>query len=278
MKTKKHTSQHPGDLSSARNAGKKPARQRLDQLLVERGLAASTDEALRMVLAHEVRVDDVYATSAAIQVPKDAELLVKGRKSFVSRGGYKLQGALDYFQQSVSGLHCLDIGASTGGFTDCLLQNGAASVVAIDVAYGQLAWSLRQDPRVQVIERTNIREIAPEDLGAPFEFIVIDVSFIGLASLAPTIAALSAPGTVFVGLIKPQFESHHDETEGGIVRDPAVRERTVTEVCEALTAVGFAVDGVVESSITGAQGNIEFLVRAVYGEDGGSGRNADVTP
>ncbi|OUO88353.1 TlyA family rRNA (cytidine-2'-O)-methyltransferase [Gordonibacter sp. An230] len=240
-------------------------KQRLDTLLVERGYCADADAALRAVIAREVKVGDAYATSAAVRVPVDADIAVKGRKRFVSRGGCKLQGALDAFGQDVRGARCLDIGSSTGGFTDCLLQAGAAHVSCVDVGYGQLAWKLRQDPRVEVFERTNIRLADPADLGAPFEVIVADLSFIGLASLASTFARFSRPGTVFIGLVKPQFESRHGETERGVVRDAAVRRRTVEEVRAALSDAGFESTGVVESPITGPEGNVEYLVRAVRG-------------
>ena len=199
-----------------------------------------------------------------MRVSPDAVVEVKGRKRYVSRGGFKLQGALDAFGQDVHGLRCIDIGSSTGGFTDCLLQAGAASVACVDVNYGQLAWSIRQDERVSVFERTNIRLADPAELGAPFDLLVADLSFIGLAALAPTFARLCAEGSVFIGLVKPQFESRHEETDHGVVRDAAVRERVVDEVSAALAAEGFDVGGVVESPITGPEGNVEYLVRAVY--------------
>ena len=238
---------------------------RLDDLLVQQGFFADRGEALRAVLAHEVRVDDVYATSAALKVREDADIFVRGRNRYVSRGGRKLEGALQAFELDVTGMRCIDVGSSTGGFTDCLLQAGAASVACVDVNYGQLAWQLREDSRVTVFERTNIKTADPADLGAPFDAIVCDVSFISLAGLAPAFAGLSALGTVFVGLVKPQFESAHDETDRGVVRDEAVRLRCVEEVRAALTAVGFAVRGTVESPITGPDGNIEYLVCAVFG-------------
>ncbi len=237
---------------------------RLDDLLVEQGYFPDRATALRAVIAREVRVDDVYATSAAVKVPLDADVFVRGQKRYVSRGGHKLQGALDAFSQKAAGLRCIDVGSSTGGFTDCLLQAGAAQVTCVDVNYGQLAWKVRQDPRVAVFERTNIKFADPELLGAPFDLIVADVSFIGLASLAPAFARLSDSGSVFIGLVKPQFESRHDETERGVVRDEAVRLRTVDEVKCALAAVGFEVTGVVESPIVGPEGNVEYLVRAVF--------------
>ena len=237
---------------------------RLDDLLVQQGYFPDRETALRAVLAHEVRVDDVYAVSAALAVRPDADIFVRGVKRYVSRGGRKLEGALKAFGLDVTGARCIDVGSSTGGFTDCLLQAGAASVACVDVNYGQLAWQLREDPRVSVFERTNIKTANPEELGAPFDVIVADVSFISLAGLATSFAGLSAPGSIFVGLVKPQFESAHHETERGVVRDEAVRLRTVEEVSAALAGVGFAVQGVVESPITGPEGNVEYLVYGVF--------------
>ena len=228
------------------------AKIRVDDLLVEQGYFADRDAALRAVIAREVRVDDVYVSSAALKVRPDADLFVKNTKKFVSRGGHKLQGALDHFRQDVAGFRCVDVGSSTGGFSDCLLQAGAASVACVDVNYGQLAWSLRQDPRVSVFERTNIRLASPESLGAPF------------AQLADVFANLCEEGSIFLGLIKPQFESQHEETDHGIVRSEAVRQRVVDEVTQALREVGFRVNGVVESSIKGAEGNVEYLVHATF--------------
>ena len=238
---------------------------RLDKLLVECGYFADEAQALRAVLAHEVKVGDMYATSAAMLVAEDADVQVKGSPRYVSRGGHKLRGALDAFAFDPANLNCIDIGCSTGGFTDCLLQAGAASVAAVDVGYGDFAWKLRQDPRVTLFERTNIRTAAPADLGAPFDLIVADLSFIGLAGLAPVFAALAKPGTTFIGLVKPQFESRHDETDCGVVRDESVRARTIEEVQQALIANGFTCEGVVESPIKGKRsGNVEYLVKAVF--------------
>ncbi len=242
---------------------------RLDELLVERGVFRDTDEVLRAVIAQEVRVGDAYVTSAALLVAPDEDVFVKGRRQFVSRGGYKLAGALETFNRDVRGMRCLDIGSSTGGFTDCLLQAGAAHVTCVDVNYGQLAWKLRQDERVSVFERTNIKQVTPEELGAPFDLIVIDVSFIGLASLVPLFPPLSygsgAEGeTIFIGLIKPQFESRRGETDHGIVRDEAVRTRTVSEVCATLESNGFEVTGTMTSPIRRSEGNVEYLVHAIY--------------
>ena len=237
---------------------------RLDDILVERGAFPDREAAKRAVIAHEVRVDDVYPTSAAVKVNPEAKIYVKDRMPYVSRGGYKMQGALDAFEQNVEGLRCCDIGSSTGGFSDCLLQAGAAQVTCVDVNYGELAWKVRNDPRVVVRERTNIRTATPEELGAPFDLLVADLSFIGLASLAPVFAQLVEPGGLFIGLVKPQFESMHDETEDGLVVDEAVRQRTVAEVVNALENEGFQVTGCIESPIHGKKkGNIEYLVRAV---------------
>lgn len=242
---------------------------RLDTLLVQRGFFAEEADALRAVLAREVKVDDVYATSAAMPVNPDAEVQVKGRSQFVSRGGLKLKGALDEFGINVTGLHCIDIGCSTGGFTDCLLQSGAASVAAVDVGYGDLAWKLRQEKRVTVFERTNIRHADPAELGAPFDLLVADLSFIGLAGLAPTFARLCGRGSMLVCLVKPQFESDHAETDDrGLVQDEEVRLRTVAEVEEALRANGFEPDRFVESPIRGKKShNVEYLLLARYAPD-----------
>ncbi|MBR3181584.1 MAG: TlyA family RNA methyltransferase [Eggerthellaceae bacterium] len=238
---------------------------RLDKLLVDRGAFADEAEALRAVMAREVKVGDAYASSAAMKVAPDADVWVKDRPQYVSRGGLKLRGALDAFAFDAEGLRCLDAGCSTGGFTDCLLQAGAAHVAAVDVGYGDLAWKLRQDPRVAVFERTNIRTADPVELGAPFDLIVADLSFIGLASLANVFASLSERGTSFIGLVKPQFESRHDETDRGLVRDEDVRIRTIDEVQEALSRAGFCCEGVVESSLKGKKaGNVEYLLKAVF--------------
>ncbi len=237
---------------------------RLDNLLVEQGVFADEAEALRAVLAHEVKVNGEYATSAALKVAPDADIQVKGRAQYVSRGGLKMQGALKAFDFDPTGLNCIDVGCSTGGFTDCLLQAGATHVTCVDVGYGDLAWKLRQDERTTVFERTNIRTADPAQLGAPFDLIVADLSFIGLASLASVFASLATSGSTFIGLVKPQFESQHDETDHGVVRDESVRARTIEEVCQALVDVGFTCEGVVESPITGKRaGNVEYLVMAV---------------
>ena len=243
-------------------------KERIDVLLVERGLAETREKAKRAVMAGLVYSNELRMDKPGEKIAQDAPLTIKGQvMPYVSRGGYKLEKALSEFDLSVKDKLMIDIGSSTGGFTDCLLQAGAASVAAVDVGYGDLAWKLRQDERVSVFERTNVRLADPVELGAPFDVIVADLSFIGLASLAPVFAALGKPGSVFIGLVKPQFESRHDETdEKGVVRDEAVRARTVQEVSEALEACGFACTGVIESPIEGKRShNVEYLVRAVLG-------------
>lgn len=228
-------------------------------------MCETPDEALRLVLAHEVKVNDGYATSAATMVDSTAEITVKNLR-YVSRGGLKLAGALEAFSLDVAGLRCIDVGCSTGGFTDCLLQAGAAEVTAVDVGYGDFAWKLRTDPRVHLFERTNIRTADAQKLGAPFDLIVADLSFIGLAGLAPTFASLAATGTRLMALVKPQFESHAGETDDhGFVASETVRERTVEEVSQALAAAGFVTLGVEESPITGRKSkNIEYLLLAIF--------------
>ena len=238
---------------------------RLDELMVQRGLVDSVADALPLVVAHEVKVGDEYAASVAQLVAPDAAVSLKGKGRFVSRGGDKLQAAIDHFGQEVGGLHCIDIGSSTGGFSDCLLQAGADHVTCVDVGYGILADAVRNDVRTTVFERTNIRTAKPEELGAPFDLLVADLSFIGLAQLAPTFAQLCKPGSVFLALVKPQFESAHEETEGGLVTDPAVRARTIEEVCTALEQAGFTILGTMESPVPGKKaGNIEYFIQAVF--------------
>lgn len=239
-------------------------KQRLDELMVQRGLVDSAAEALPLVVAHEVKVGDEYASSVAQMCAPDVSIELKGKGRFVSRGGDKLQAALDCFGQQVEGLRCIDIGSSTGGFSDCLLQAGAAQLTCVDVGYGILADKVRRDARTVVFERTNIRTVAPQDLGAPFDLLVADLSFIGLAQLAPCFAALCKQGSVLLALVKPQFESAHDETEAGLVVDEAVRARTVEEVKCALEQAGFSVSATMESPVPGKKaGNIEYFIRAV---------------
>lgn len=256
-----HTSKLATNHTYKRTSG---ASQRLDAAMIARGFVKTPDEALRFIMAREVKVNDCFATSPATRVRASDTITLKTRSNYVSRGGYKLEKALTFFHENVAGKRCIDIGSSTGGFSDCLLQAGAAQVSCVDVNYGQLAWKIRTDARVRVFERTNIRTASPDELDAPYDVMVADLSFIGLASLAGVFAQLGHPGSVFIGLVKPQFESKHNETCGGVVLDNDVRARTIHEVEQALEQAGFSVSGCVESPIKGARkGNIEYLVRAV---------------
>ena len=244
------------------------AKEQLNNLIVARGLAKDVDDATRRIIAREVKVNDAYVTSPCELIDAEAEIAVKSELAYVSRGGIKLKAAVDAFDVEVSGKNCLDIGASTGGFTDCLLQGGAARVACVDVNYGQLAWKIREDSRVDVFERTNIKNAEPDKIGAPFDVVVIDVSFIGLATLAPVIEKFcydenSVNRTDLLALVKPEFEAARSENEGGLVEDENVRQRTVEEVKEALSLCNFTVLDVIESPIKGKKkGNTEFLLHA----------------
>ncbi|HEX5365168.1 MAG TPA: TlyA family RNA methyltransferase [Acidimicrobiales bacterium] len=240
-------------------------RRRLDLELVRRGLAPSREEARRAVEAGRVTVAGAAATKPSRLVGGDEAVVVAGDgPPFVSRGGEKLAAALDRFGLDPSGRRALDAGASTGGFTDCLLQRGAAEVVAVDVGYGQLHERLRADPRVEVHERVNVRHVVPGDLGAPFDLVVADLSFVSLRAVLPNLLGLAAPGADLVLLVKPQFEAGRAEASRGrgVIRDPAVWERVLGEVVYALEGRGAAIMGAMASPITGAEGNVEFLVHA----------------
>ena len=240
-------------------------KKRLDQLLVEQGHVTGRDRAKSLIMAGQVYVNGQKADKAGDEYKDTDAIEVRGeRLRYVSRGGLKLEKAMTVFPISLNGKLCCDFGASTGGFTDCMLQNGAQKVFAFDVGYGQLAWSLRNDPRVVNFERTNIRYLTEEHLPDPVDFISIDVSFISLSLILPVAWRFLRDSGEVVALIKPQFESQHDETDHGIVRDEAVRLRTVDEVRAALEAAGFECTGVTESPITGHEGNVEYLVRAIF--------------
>lgn len=239
------------------------ARHRIDAVLVDRGLFPSREQARAAVLAGEVRADGATVTKAGQLVAEDARVEVAQRRRYVSRGGEKLEGALAAFGLDVAGRRAIDVGASTGGFTDCLLQRGAASVVALDVGYGQLAWVLRNDDRVTVLERTNIRKVSPEDLGTPFEVVVCDVSFISLRTVLPHLAALLASGGDLLTLVKPQFEAGKGRVgKRGVVRDPAIHEEVLRDAVETARRLGLVVRGLAFSPITGPEGNIEFWMWA----------------
>jgi 23S rRNA (cytidine1920-2'-O)/16S rRNA (cytidine1409-2'-O)-methyltransferase len=237
-------------------------RRRADAALVDAGLFASREQAKAAILAGRVTMDGAPVAKAGVAVPDGAEFRVAAAQEYVSRGGHKLAGALDTFRLEVSGMRAVDIGASTGGFTDCLLQRGAASVTAVDVGYGQLAWALRNDPRVTVLERTNIRSVEGALPGGPFALAVVDVSFIGLEKVLPHIAGQLASDGEIVALVKPQFEAGKARVgKRGVVRDPAVHEDVLACVEEAAGREGWGVIGLTWSPITGPEGNIEFWVR-----------------
>lgn len=241
------------------------ARQRADVLLVEQGLAPTRSRAQALILAGAVmRGPDRKVDKPGELVDDSVELSLRGDPlPYVSRGGLKLAAALDAFGVDPAGRTCLDVGASTGGFTDCLLQRGARRVYAVDVGYGQLAWKLRQDPRVVVLERVNIRTLDPALVPEPCELVVIDASFISLCIVVPASLRFAAPGATLVALVKPQFEvGPKDVGKGGIVRDPAARERALMDVRDACAKLGL--DGLesIDSPILGAKGNHEYLLRA----------------
>jgi 23S rRNA (cytidine1920-2'-O)/16S rRNA (cytidine1409-2'-O)-methyltransferase len=238
---------------------------RLDRLLVERGLVESRERGQALILAGQVLVNGQKVEKAGALVPSDADIRMLGEQMpYVSRGGLKLEAALKYFAIDVHGAVGLDVGASTGGFTDCLLQQGAAKVYAVDVGYGQLAWKLRQDPRVVVIERMNIREMAPDLVPEKVGIAVIDASFISLEKVIPHIVHFLAPGAALVALIKPQFEVGKDKVgKGGIVRDEVARAGAVERVRLFVQEQGFEVKGLIPSPITGQDGNVEYLIHAV---------------
>lgn len=241
----------------------KVAKTRLDQLLVDRGLAESRTRAQAIIMAGLVLVDGHKVDKAGTKVAEDKPIELKGQDHpWVSRGGLKLDKALDQFAIDVTGMVGLDVGASTGGFTDVLLTRGAARVYAVDVGYGQLAHKLRVDERVVVLERTNARHLTPEQIPEPVDIVVCDASFIGLRTVLPAALGFVRPGGRLAALIKPQFEVGKERVgKGGVVRDPALH----AEVCETIRAwlsdlPGWSVDGITESPIKGPEGNVEFLI------------------
>jgi 23S rRNA (cytidine1920-2'-O)/16S rRNA (cytidine1409-2'-O)-methyltransferase len=241
----------------------KVARKRLDELLVERGLAESVDSALRMILAGEVHVDGARAEKAGARFASDARIEVHGRaQKYASRGGLKLEGALEDFAVDCTGKICLDVGASTGGFTDCLLQHGAARVYAADVNVEQLAWKLQQDDRVVRVER-NARELRSEDVGELVGLVVVDVSFISVAKVLGPAVAAATPGAEFLILVKPQFELAKAEVgRGGIVTSAALHQKAIAKVQDAAGRVGLDIIGVRPSRLAGAEGNQEYFLHA----------------
>jgi 23S rRNA (cytidine1920-2'-O)/16S rRNA (cytidine1409-2'-O)-methyltransferase len=241
----------------------KPGKKRLDLLVVERGLADSREKAQAMILAGEVRVNGSRSDKAGMQVATDARIEVSGTSAkYASRGGLKLEGALEDFAIDVSNKTCLDIGASTGGFTDCLLSNGARCVYAVDVTTEQMVWRLQQDPRVKQIKE-NARNLRPEQIPEPANLVTVDVSFISVAKVLPAVVAAAGPRAEYLILVKPQFElDRGDIGRGGIVRDAGLHARAVARVRTAAEAAGLRVEGVRPSRVTGAEGNQEFFLHA----------------
>lgn len=244
-----------------------PRRLRLDAELVRRGLARSREHAAELIGAGRVKVAGAVATKAATGVTTDVALVVledPAHPDYVSRGGHKLAGALRAFEPAgltVAGRRCLDAGASTGGFTDVLLRHGAAQVVAVDVGYGQLAWTLRQDPRVVVHDRTNVRELTPEQIDGPVEVVVGDLSFISLVLVLDALVGVTAADGDLVLMVKPQFEVGRARVgKGGVVRDPDLRAEAVRRVAEAAAARGWGARAVTTSPLPGPSGNVEFFL------------------
>ena len=239
------------------------AKQRLDVLLVERGLAGSRERAKRMIMAGEVLVDNQKVDKAGATVKPEAEIRLLGNDiPYVSRGGLKLEKAMQEFGVPIEGRSCADIGASTGGFTDCMLQNGAVRVYAIDVGYGQLAWKLRTDERVVNMERTNIRNVTPEDIGQLLDFASIDVAFISLTKVLPVAFTLLKEDGELVALIKPQFEAGREFVgKKGVVREPSVHENVIRKVTGFARELGFVPMALTFSPVKGPEGNIEYLIR-----------------
>jgi 23S rRNA (cytidine1920-2'-O)/16S rRNA (cytidine1409-2'-O)-methyltransferase len=238
------------------------AKRRLDVLMVQRGLAESRERARAAILAGSVLVDGEALARPAATVPEEARIELARPPRFVSRGGEKLEHALRAFRLNVNGLVALDVGASTGGFTDCLLQHGAATVYAVDVGYGQLDYRLRQDPRVIVIERTNARDLQPDLLGgARPDIATVDVSFIGLEKILPAVVRTLRAGAAIVALVKPQFQARRDEVaKGGVVRDPLVHASVIGRIVAWAANAGLRFGGVTASPLRGPKGNKEFFV------------------
>lgn len=238
-------------------------KERLDKLLVDRGLAATRAKAQAHIMAGEVRVNGQLAQKAGVAISTDAQIELAQPAPYVSRGGYKLAGALEHFAIPVAGRICADVGACTGGFTDVLLQQGAVRVYAIDVGYGQLDWKLRQDPRVVPLERTNARYL--QSLAELVDLVVIDVSFISLKLILPAVCQWLTREADVIALVKPQFEAGREQVgKGGIVKDPAVHQQVITHLTGWAETNGWVVAGLMPSPITGSDGNIEFLLWLRY--------------
>ncbi len=246
-------------------SGKK---QRLDQRMVENGLVQSRERARSLIMAGRVLVDDQPADKPGTGVYPESVIILRGEDiPYVSRGGLKLEAALRELSLSVQGLVCMDVGASTGGFTDCLLQNGAAKVYAVDVGYGQLAWKLRQDARVIPIERTNIRYMPADAIPEPADLITIDASFISLKIVVPAALHFLKPGGRILALIKPQFEVGKGKVgKGGVVRDAQLHQEVIQDLLVFFEKNGLTCDGLVPSPVPGPKGNHEFVISIIYGD------------
>lgn len=243
-----------------------PRKERLDILVTDRSLAPSRTKASAMIMAAEVLVDGQVVDKPGMKVAVDSEITVKAKPRYVGRGGLKLEGALLAFNIAVQGKVCADVGASTGGFTDCLLQNGAKRVYAIDVAQGIIDYALRQDDRVTLMEKTNARYL--EQLDEPVSLVAIDVSFISLKLILPSVQKWLSTTAEIITLIKPQFEAgKQDVGKGGIVKDPTVRERVLEEILSFCREIGLQVVDVIQSPITGQKGNVEYLAWLHSGEN-----------
>ena len=240
-------------------------KERLDVLLVQRGMAASREKAKAMIMAGEILVDGEREDKAGSMFPDTVTITQKGRPlPYVSRGGLKLEKAMTHFGLDLTGKICMDVGASTGGFTDCMLQNGAVKVYAVDVGHGQLDWKLRNDERVVCMERTNIRYVTPEDIQEPVQFVSIDVSFISLTKVLLPVRNLMEEGAEMTALIKPQFEAGREKVgKKGVVRDPAVHLEVIQTVISYAKNISFGVRHLEFSPIKGPEGNIEYLVHLV---------------
>ena len=253
-------------------------KERLDVLLVSQGLAASREKAKAIIMSGNVLVNGQREDKAGTMIDVKAEITVKGGQlKYVSRGGLKLEKAMSHFDLTLEGRVCMDVGASTGGFTDCMLQNGAVKVYSVDVGHGQLDWKLRNDPRVVCMEKTNIRYVTPEQIEEPAAFVSIDVSFISLTKVLPPVRELMTEDGEIVCLIKPQFEAGREKVgKKGVVRDPAVHREVIARVLEFSRGLGFMVKNLEFSPIKGPEGNIEYLVYLEKGSNGSQEEQADI--
>ena len=236
---------------------------RLDQLLLDLSLAPTLEKSRAMIGAGLVLVNDEPAEKAGMSYPATSAVRLRKKCPYVSRGGFKLEQAINFFNLNVDGKICADIGASTGGFTDCLLLHGAAQVFAIDVGHGQLDWKIRSDPRVVVMERLNARTIEASDLPTPIQLAVMDTSFISITKIIPALIPLFASDVEIVALIKPQFELPKNSIGNGVVRDPALHQQAIEKIETFITSLGLISTGVTPSPILGPKGNREFLIRIV---------------